>query len=72
MFEPTLSHVLQQIRAKHKTASDALARMPAAEWRTTRGQELCNCEKELHITLVVLLELAAENAPPATPVTATH
>lgn len=72
MFEPTLSQVLQQIRAKHKTASDALASMPAAEWRTTSGQELCNCEKELHIAVVVLLELAAENAPQPVPVAASH
>lgn len=68
MFEPTLSQVMQEIRARHKTASDTLARMSVAEWSTTRGQELCNREKELHIALVVLLELAAENAPQAAPV----
>lgn len=68
MFEPTLSQVMQEIRARHKTASDTLARTSVAEWSTTRGQELCNREKELHIALVVLLELAAENAPQAAPV----
>lgn len=72
MFEPTLTQVMQEIRARHKTASDALANMSAAEWRTTRGEELCNSEKELHIALVVLLELAAENAPQAAPVAASH
>lgn len=72
MFEPTLSQVMQEIQARHKTASDALARMSAAEWRTTRGQVLCNREKELHIALVVLLELAAENAPQASSVAASH
>lgn len=72
MFEPNLTQVMQEIRTRHKTASDALARMSAAEWSTTRGQELCNSEKELHIALVVLLELSAEKSPQAVPVATSH
>lgn len=72
MFEPTLSQVILEIRTRHKAASDSLARMSAVEWSTTRGQELCNSEKELHVALVVLLELAAEIAPQAVHVAASH
>ncbi|QKV52364.1 hypothetical protein [Comamonas antarctica] len=72
MREPTFREVLAHIDAKHKVAASEVAHLPAAEWRTARGYELCNREKELHIALVVLLELAAENAPQAAPVAASR
>lgn len=72
MLEMTFRGVLAHIDAKHKAAASELANLGAAEWRTARGHELCNREKELHTALVVLLELAAEHAPQAAPVAAPH
>lgn len=67
MSELTLSQALARIEAKHKAVAGELADLSAAEWSTPHGYELCNRETELITALLVLLELAADNAPEATP-----
>lgn len=72
MLDLTLSQVMLRIEVQRKNAAEARASMSTAEWHTARGYELCIREKELHTALVVVLELAAENASPAAPLAASN
>ncbi|MNO01611.1 hypothetical protein D3C81_2217990 [compost metagenome] len=65
MSELTLGQALAHIEAQCKEVTLQLAVIPTSEWRTQRDFDLCNRENELRAALVVLRELAGENAPKA-------